>query len=429
MITDNTEQKLLGLLIKKPELFADTQRVTNFERPFFSHKYNQILQLVRNQYAEFGAVERRRLLESMSDNNLTVEDYSELIKGAGFEENLSDYITSLHDSLVKRELAAVSEKVINCTQDIMNPADKYLNAIKSTVEGIESNSAVSCGVTLAKAVENVTEKARKLSSGDTTDYIKTGIMSIDRLITGLTRKTMSVIGARPSVGKSALGLTLTANMLASGHSVGFISVEMSETECVERLMQLYSGISIDTFKKTPVNPKKLDYFEKVGDSIANLKTLEIVRTTDRTIMNIRSIARAMKRKLPDLDIIFIDYLQKITGTGKGQDKRNDVGEVSAIMTDMANDLGVHMCCLAQLNRNSSEEPKMQDLKETSDIEQDASYIFLIGRDLAQQYNGVMECDADIYICKNRQGRTGKVEIKYNCVTTRFHDDMEDEYGF
>jgi replicative DNA helicase len=428
-MTDNYEQKLLGLLIREPDLFADAQRVVNFERPFHSFDYNNILKEAKDLYAKTGQVDRRDLLMRFKEHNLTIESYTELIKGAGFRENLQDYVNTIHDALVKRELSLISHTLINCTDDLLTPADKYLNAIKSVLEGIESNSAVSCGVTLAEAVKNVSEKANRLSKGDLTDYIRTGVLSIDRLITGFTRKTMSVIGARPSVGKSALGLTLTANMLSANHNVGFISVEMSETECVERLMQVYSGVSIDEFKKTPVNKDKLNHFNTTGQGIAQLKNLEIVRTTDRTIMNIRSIARSMKRKMPDLDIIFIDYLQKITGTGKGQEKRNDVGEVSNILTDLANDLDIHVCCLAQLNRNSSETPKMMDLKESGEIEQDASYILLIGRDLAEQYNGVMDCDAQIYVCKNRQGRTGKVDIKYNCVTTRFYDDIEDDHGF
>ena len=426
-MTDDPERKLLGLLIKQPELFSEAQRVTNFERPFHNHNYNNIFKEAKILYAQTGRVDRRDLLMKFKYHGLTVEDYSALISGSGFTENLKDYVALVHDSIVKRALAFEAQTLINCSGDLLTPADKYLQKMKSAIEAIERNSAVSCGVTLVEAVKSVTDKARKLSDGDSTDYIKTGILSIDRVITGLTRKTMSVIGARPSVGKSALGLTFTANMLSNNHSVGFISVEMSEDECVERLMQLYSGVSMDEFKKQPVNLSKLEHFSKTGEGIAQLKNLEIVRTTDRTIANIRSIARSMKQKMPNLDIIFIDYLQKITGSGKSQDKRNDVGEVSAIMTDLANDLNVHVCCLAQLNRNSADEPKMMDLKESGDIEQDASYIFLIGRDLTQQYNGIMDCDAQIYICKNRQGRTGKVDIKYNACTTRFYDDTFQEF--
>lgn len=419
---EDYEAKLLGLLLRKPEFFADIQRIINFDKPFSNQKYNLIYREARLLFGTTGDVNRRDILESLKKQNLTYDDYCDLITASGFPENIERYVAKVHDSMIKRELSFLSQTTINCTEDDMLTAEGYLQNIKNTIDSLESRSAVSCGVTLGEAVQNVKNKALRLSENDLSDYIRTGIRSIDRIITGFKKKTMSIVGARPSIGKSALGLTFTANMLSANHTVGFISVEMSEDECVERLMQLYSGISIDDLRKSG-SKQKLDLFNKTGDSITHLNTLEISRTTNRCIMNIRSLIRSMKTRKPDLDIVFIDYLQKVQGTGKFKDRHNDVAEVSNILTDIASDLNIHVCCLAQLNRNSSEAPRMQDLKESGEIEQDASYILLIGRDLAQQYNGLIDCDAQIYITKNRGGKTGKADIRYHCSTTRFHDEI------
>ena len=271
---------------------------------------------------------------------------------------------------------------------------------------------------MPEAVKEVLDRAVKLTQGNQEEYLKTGIMAIDRLIYGLTTKTMSIIGARPSVGKSALGLTIMSNLTASNIACGFISVEMSESECVERIIQMRSGVSIYDFAK---GRDGMDKFAYEADEIKKSKTIQITRTTDRKIGNIRSIIRNMKNNNPDMKVVFIDYLQKIQGSSK-LDRRSQVDEVSAILTDMATDLDIHICALCQLNRDGDEFPKMKNLKESGGLEQDGHLVFLIHRDLNEQHGGNYDQECSVFVAKNRSGQTGVVNIKYNARTTKFYDD-------
>ena len=109
------------------------------------------------------------------------------------------------------------------------------------------------------------------------------------------------------------------------------------------------------------------------------------------------------------------------------DIRNQVTEISGAMTDLASDLDIHVCCLAQINRTGDDFPKMKDLKESGALEQDAHYCILIHRDLNQQVEGNYNNDCQLFVAKNRGGRTGIVEAKYNAVTTRFYDDRHEYY--
>ena len=424
---NHLEQNIIGLIIKDPDLLNDCQLITSFETPFSNHNYNLIFKDMLGLYAQTGAIDKRELMRLGKEKGVQLELYMDIIKNSGFKENLNSYVSEIYDSLVKRELSVVGHKVINCLEDQLTPCERYLHDVRSTLDSIESRSTVSTGLSIPEAVKEVIDKAIKLSDGNTEDYIKTGILSIDRIITGFARKTMSVIGARPSVGKSALGLTIMSNMDLGAISTGFISVEMSEAECVERIMQSRSGVSMDQFKNQTISKGQLTGFMSSGSEISSNKRMQIVRTTSRGIANIRSIARKMKNVNPDLSIIFIDYLQKIKGTSG--DKRSEVGEVSAILTDLASDLNIHVCCMAQLNRDGDQSPQMKHLKESGDIEQDASYILLVDRDLKKQYEGELHTEAQVYICKNRTGRTGLANIKYNCATTRFYDDIHSEEGF
>jgi len=418
----NTEHLLLGLIIKQPDLLDDCQLIANLENPFVIDGHNLIFEDIKHLYSMTGNIDRRELMRLGSEKNIPLERYTHIISNSGFREQLSDYVNEIYEGAVKRKLQVLGHQIINCTDDAVNGSENYVKIARDTVDAIENSSTIHSAMTLPEAVKEVISKAIRLNEGDTQDYLKTGILSIDRLIHGLTRKTMSIIGARPSVGKSALGLTLLSNMAQYGITAGFISVEMSEPECVERIIQMRSGVSMDEFAQGKMNHGQFKAFNDTAQSLNNDDKIHIVRTTSRSIGNIRSIIRKLKNKNPELQIVFIDYLQKIQGD-KREDKRGQVTEVSAILTDIANDLNIHVCALAQLNRDGDAAPSMKHLKESGSIEQDAHYIFLIHRDLGEQFSGNYDQDCNIFICKNRGGRTGNAQIKYNAKTTRFYDEV------
>ena len=418
----NPEMQLIGLIMKSPEVLDHCGLIKNFENPFSTQNLNSIFQDCLVIYGETGKIDRRQLLIKGQEKNVSREIYLEIMKNSGFKENLQDYIKTVYGSFVKRRLSGLGQLTINCWQDDIGDYERYLNAVRMELEYIESNSTVLTGVTLPEAVKEVTDRAIKISENNQDIYYRTGIFALDRIIMGFTPKTMSVIGARPSVGKSALGLTIMSNMTSYGMSCGFISVEMSEAECVERLIQVRSGVSIEDFRGNMMT-SDFKRFADEGSRIAKSDRIQIVRTTDRKISNIRAIARQMKNRDSNLKVIFIDYLQKIQGDGKQENKRNEVGAVSGILTDMATDLNIHISCLAQISRDGDETPRMRHLKESGDIEQDAHYIILIDRDINQQFNGEYKNDCDLIVAKNRGGRTGIAKIKYNCKTTRFYDDI------
>lgn len=414
----NTNYALLGLLIKKPDLINDCQLINKFDNPFQEPVLNIIFSNIKELYYQSGKVDRRQLMKLGTKDNISTEFYPELIKQTGFEENLKDYVNVIYESLVKNRLQVLSHEIGNCTLDQINTAEDYLNIVRKHLDDIDKNSQVTTGVTLPEAVKEVLNKAIRLNEGDQQDYLKTGIQSLDRLICGLTTKTMSIIGARPSVGKSALGLTLMSNLTRCNISCGFVSVEMSEAECAERIIQMRSGISIYDFAKD--NNSTITRFMTESERLKGCQRTQITRTTDRKLGNIRSIIRNMKNNNPGLKVVFIDYLQKIMGSSK-LDRRSQVDEVSATLTDIATDLDIHVCALAQLNRDGDDFPKMKNLKESGGIEQDAHYVFLIHRDLGEQAGGNYDQDCILFVAKNRGGRTGKLDIKYNAKTTQFYD--------
>ena len=415
----NTPLALLGLLLKKPDLLNDCQLIAKFDEPFSEVAHNIVFCNIRELYYHSGKVPRRELIKLGKANQISSEFYQEMIRQTGFEEHLNEYVSEIYETLVKNKLQILSHEIGNCTQDEVNTANDYLDIVRNKLGEIDKNSQVIAGVALPEAVKEVLDKAVRLSEGDQQDYLKTGLNALDTLICGLTTKTMSIIGARPSVGKSALGLTLMSNLTRFNIPCGFLSVEMSESECAERIIQMRSGVSIYDFAKA-TGTATTDRFMIEADKLKQCKKTQIVRTTNRKLGNIRSIIRNMKNNNPALKVVFIDYLQKIQGSSK-LDRRSQIDEVSATLTDIATDLDIHVCALAQLNRDGDEFPRMKNLKESGGIEQDAHYVFLIHRDLGEQAEGNYNQDCVLFVAKNRGGRTGKIDIKYNAQTTEFYD--------
>ena len=422
---ENQEMQLLGLLAKKPELISECSKLISFENPFSGPRLNAIFSNIQKQYNESGAVDRRILARDTVEFGVDRELIFSLSKSAGFALDIAQYVENVCDGLIKQKLTSMSHYVVNCTTDDLNNAEDYLKICRDTVEEIEKKSAVTTGVTVTEAIQEIYEKAEALAEGKTDHYLKTGILALDRLIMGLTTKTMSVMAARPSVGKTAFGLTVMSNMMSQGIGCGFISVEMSEAECIERIAQVRSNVSIYDFASgLSVEGQKAFYGHL--DYLAKCPNMQIERTINRKISNIRSIARKMKTKNPKLKVIFIDYLQKILGDDPRQDKKSQIDMVSAILTDIATDLDVHICCMAQLNRDGDDAPKLRHLKDSGCIEQDAHYAFLIHRDLTEQHSGNYDSTAFVGVAKNRGGKTGNLQIRYNGKTTRFYDEVTEE---
>jgi replicative DNA helicase len=421
----NYETSFLGLIIKEPELLAQSQSVMNLEKPFITENFNDIFDDVKKLYSTTGKVDRRDLMKLGKDKNISPSLYTDLIKHGGFKESIHNYSAYIVDSAIKREIQKLSFTLVNCTTDETNTAQDFLGNIRKALEKIDKSLAIDCDVTLQMAVDEVIKKAVTLSDKTTAEnhYLKTGILALDRIINGFQPKTMSVIGARPSVGKSALGLTILNNLTLSGVHCAFISVEMSEAECVERIIQIRSNVSVDDFMND-INSNQFYQFSLECDKLKKCDKMHIVRTTNRNISNIRAICNKLLNKDNKIKVIFIDYLQKLKGNPKTE-LREQIGDISATLTDMATDLNIHICALAQLNRDATESPKVKHLKESGNIEQDAHYIILIDRDTMQTSDIHEAC---LIVAKNRGGRVGIAQVNYRPSTTEFFDESFKTYA-
>ena len=238
-----------------------------------------------------------------------------------------------------------------------------------------------------------------------TDYsMYTGIYDLDSLTDGLHAQELTIIGARPGMGKTTLALQIGENIASKGKYVAFISLEMSETQIINKILsrraridsnKLRSGRDLtdeDWNKLAEVTGLLSDLKMEVNDRIRNIQQLEIY-------------AKKL-RNSNKLDLLIIDYIQLLKSTQKYPSREQEVADISRRLKLLSLDLGVPIIALCQLNRNAeSGEPNLADLRESGSIEQDADNIIFI------------YCIEDnpltfIKLAKQRAGSTGTVEVRF-----------------
>lgn len=252
--------------------------------------------------------------------------------------------------------------------------------------------------------------------------ISTGLYDLDEMLDGgLQRGNLVVIGARPSMGKSAIALSIGLH-IAQQHNVGFLSMEMSVSDLMDRQTAILGELSISFIKRPS---KGLDY-SKLVSAVEAAKHLKF-RMSDKSglnILQVRSKARALKRRF-GLDVLVVDYIGLMSGTDPRMPRAYQIEEISRGLKSLAKELDIVVICLSQLNRGSVEKagqiPGLADFRDSGAIEQDADVATVIHREIMA--NPAAGDDWRNYglmrVCKNRQGRCGDVHLHYAGEQTKF----------
>jgi replicative DNA helicase len=358
------------------------------------------------------------------------------------------YEEELISKYKRRTLDSMADMIVS--SDPKDDSDVILDCVKNTVDLLDHSVIDSDAMTKAQAINVITERWEKLFSNDFSDYIKTGISTLDDLIIGFQKKTNNIICARPAVGKTALGLTFMCNMVRDGHKVAFISVEMTKDQLIERSAFIMSGIPADIFTCgiTPTTNDSQLVINALKD-IENNNNFIMEGTNNRSINNVARIARKLKRDNKDLEVIIVDYVQKIEASKTKGNKTYEIEEVSGVLTDLGKKLDVAMVTLAQLNRASDDKaeelPKLSNLEGSSSLEKDADKVIMIhrsakgaleasmqGNTKVEVFSGGVEQDmcslqSLLYVSKNRSGKTGLAKTVYNARCTKF--ETYDPYNY
>ena len=243
--------------------------------------------------------------------------------------------------------------------------------------------------------------------------VQTGFPDIDIMTGGLQKKEMSIVGARPSIGKSVFAFDISKNVAKQGKRAVFFSLEMSEEMIIDRLFASEFMVQA-TRIKIPALLDKEDQKKMQQSKIEEeFDSLHICADPNIDLAGIRAKCKEIIFKYGPIDLVVVDYLQYMTGTGK--DTRDIVEKNSAGLKRLASDLDVHMMCISSLNRSSEmrsdKKPTMGDLRETGKIEFDADVIILLHRDTKAE-NIEDRRLTEVIFDKQRNGKTGTIKLYF-----------------
>lgn len=337
--------------------------------------------------------------------------------------NLRRHAELVIERFKSRQLRAVSTELLELSQDhntsISDRVDRAQGQLSKLIDDAPRDDWVA-------AYEGMTQYTAVLEAraDGTNRAMPTGLHDLDEYLEGGLRPgELVIVGARPSMGKTALGLTIGVHM-ASQYSVGLLSMEMSHSEVNDRLTAMLGHVSLSSVKR-PTRGEGLAW-DRVMDGVEHAKSLNF-HTSDQGGLNInqvRSKARNLKR-VHGLDVLVVDYIGLMSGLDAKANRNTQLEEISRGLKTLAKELGISVLCLAQLNRKSEERPDqmpmMSDLRDSGAIEQDADVIVFIKRPIManQDLGPEWASYAKLSVAKNRQGRCGYLNLSYIGDQTKF----------
>ena len=331
----------------------------------------------------------------------------------------------IKEKAILRELVHSASSIIqNCyMQDdkeiatIVDLAEKTIFAIANKRT---NQTFVQLDIWLKKTFQHLSD-LKSHSKGIT--GVPSGYKKLDSMTSGFQKGDFVVLAARPSMGKTALALTLAHYAAKEMGAVGFFSLEMGAEQLTLRMLSAESGIPHHLIRNAMINSDQWISLTHVAGELANLK-LFIDDTATQTIMDIRTKARKLKLE-HNLKFLVIDYLQLIHSHKKHENRHQEVSEISRSLKALAKELEIPIIALSQLSRavdsRIDNRPMLSDLRESGAIEQDADLIMFLYRDIVYNTETENPSQAELIIGKQRNGPTGTVMLHFSKELTRFED--------
>jgi replicative DNA helicase len=424
------ERAVLGSLLLNDERMttvAEILTAKDFYAPSHSVVYDTMLEIVqRNQRIDLITVQ----------DELTKKNQLNAVGGIVYLVSLQEDIPTIglleqHAHIVKeksilRELINSATHIIaSCYEQHDDGIERVLDEAEKTIFTISAQrsqeSFTQLTVWLRKTFKHLSE-IRGQHKGIT--GVSVGFRKLNEMTSGFQPSDLIILAGRPSMGKTAMGLSIAQHVAAEGKGVGFFSLEMSAEQLTLRLLSMHSGIPNHAIRNATLTS---DEWTALTNAASELGTYNffIDDTALQTIMDIRTKARKLKLE-HDIQMLIIDYLQLINVVGRRYENRHqEVSEISRSLKALAKELKIPILALSQLSRavdsRVDKRPILSDLRESGAIEQDADLIMFLYRDSVYNPEAEDPTFTELIIGKQRNGPTGTVNIHYNHALTLFID--------
>ncbi len=422
----DAEQTVLGSVLIKPEKLAVVLQKIKSEF-FYTPQHQQIFSIMTALFTTgkksdiITVVNESVKLKIFDDNSEGNAYLASIMNKVPSVSNVESYCDIIAEKYYARSLLNIANEIISDISSGNYNAQDLLDSAEQKIFDIRQGKDVKGLTHIKEVVYESYDHLSKITGPDKESYLgaRTGFHLLDMITTGLNKSDLILIGARPAMGKTAFALNIATNVAKKlGKEVAIFSLEMSKEQLATRMLS--SEALVDSNKLRSGFISNDDWFRlaSTADRLTHLP-MYIDDTAGITVQQLKAKLRRMK----NLGLVVIDYLQLMSSALKTDNRVVIISEITRQLKIMAKELNVPVILLSQLSRESDKRtdkrPMLSDLRESGSIEQDADIVLFLYRDA--YYNKESE-DINISECivaKNRHGETGTVKMGWDGQYTRF----------
>ena len=422
------EQAVLGSMLIDPDCIKDVMDKLQPE-DFYLRANRDIFETIYHMFIYSRPIDGVTVAGEMERNgvyNDNTRDYLvQLMDVTPTSANVMEYVKIVLDKSLMRQVAAAAGSITAMVQEGNGDAGDMLESAEQKVYAIRRGRSAQNMVTVSMVLQDVMNHLAELtaSGGKTLPGLSTGLSAVDAKINGLNKSDLLLLAARPGMGKTSMALNVALSAAKeSGKTVAIFSLEMSREQLVTRLIA--SEGLVENTRLVTGNLRESDW-QRIAEAASSLSRMDI-RIDDNPLLTVADM-NAKCRRLENLGLVVIDYLQLMTSAGgkgySGENRQQAVSDISRMLKIMAKELQVPVLCLSQLSRanekRDDKRPMLSDLRESGAIEQDADIVLFLYRDDYYNSDSEKRNVAECIVAKNRHGETGKVELRWMPEYTAF----------
>ena len=421
------EQSVLGAVIIEPAHFST---VLEYVKPesFSNENYQNLFSILVAMFASGQPIDFVTVLErAISERAFPTDEaarvnLAQLAQVVPTASNVEAYAKIVQEKYQLRCLMAAAEEILrSVTQSGGEGASALLDMAEQRIYDIRQGRENSGLQRIDEIIISAYDHLQQLTGEDRDQYLglSTGFTDLDNLLTGLNKSDLILFAARPAMGKSAVGLNIAANVAKRYHKkVAIFNLEMSKEQLVERMLSSEGSITGNLMRTGNLQG---DDWVRLAAAAQTLSAAPIY-IDDAPGISVPEM-KARLRRLKDLGLVIIDYLQLMTTGRRVENRVQEVSEITRSLKIMAKELNVPVITLAQLSRGpesrSDHRPVLSDLRESGSIEQDADSVIFLYRDAYYNPDTAEQNIAEFIVAKNRHGETGTVKVGWDGRYTRF----------
>ena len=448
---ENAEKVVLGAALIS-ERSAGYVLTSVTEEHFYVEKHKIIFKAMCNLFDNRKPVDVTTLVDELLNTNKLdeiggIEYLTVLVDELIIEENIEFYINILKDKhLLRKILSTMSGLVDNWNESEVSDVGDYLSQVESLITAITKDRRAEG----FEKVDSILERVQRISIQDarSSNDIKgtpSGFTDLDKITGGFQPGDLIILSARPSMGKTALALNFAVNSIIKKRGKGTVaifSVEMPKEQLMRRILSSQCQINSADLSKAIADERQADKIQAVFQKLSSYN-LFIDDSSSIKLSDIQAKTRNLKKQHDDLHLVVVDYIGLVSSNNsKGENRQQEVAEISRGLKALARELEVPVICLAQLSRlverRDNKRPMLSDLRESGAIEQDADLVLFIYRD--EYYAQKKESDskeetnpvAEVIIAKHRNGPTGKINLlftkEFGTFSNYISNDAINRYG-